>query len=150
MIEKIVLEIKCRLGSKFQNLPKGNLVGMESCVEELEKCLELELVSDVRVVGICGMGGIGKTTLARALYEKISYQYDFHCFVDDVKEIYKKIGSLGVQKQLLSQCVNDKNIEICNASKGTYLIGTRLRNKRGLIVLECPKQRVSINIYSLH
>ncbi|RZC09310.1 Disease resistance protein TAO1 isoform D [Glycine soja] len=136
VIEKIVLEIKCRLGSKFQNLPKGNLVGMESCVEELEKCLELELVSDVRVVGICGMGGIGKTTLARALYEKISYQYDFHCFVDDVKEIYKKIGSLGVQKQLLSQCVNDKNIEICNASKGTYLIGTRLRNKRGLIVLD--------------
>ncbi|KAL5147613.1 TMV resistance protein N [Glycine soja] len=63
----------------------ANLSGWDirNNVEELEKCLVLESVSDVRVVGISGMGGIGKTTLARALYEKIADQYDFHCFVDD-------------------------------------------------------------------
>uniref|UniRef100_A0A368UL68 TIR domain-containing protein n=1 Tax=Glycine max TaxID=3847 RepID=A0A368UL68_SOYBN len=148
MIKEIVQKIKCRLGSKFQNLPNGNLVGMESRVKELEKCLKLESVSDVRVVGISGMGGIGKTTLASALYEKIAYQFDFHCFVDDVNYIYRRSGSLGVQKQLLSQCLNDKNLEICNASVGTYLIGTRLRNKRGLIVFDNVNQVEQLRMFT--
>ncbi|KAG5020664.1 hypothetical protein JHK87_016519 [Glycine soja] len=69
---------------------------MESRVEELEKCLALESVSDVRVVGISGMKGIGKTTLARALYEKIADRYDFHCFVDDLNKIYQLSGSLDI------------------------------------------------------
>jgi len=140
MIKEIVQKIKNILSPKFQNLPNGNLVGMESRVEELEKCLALESVSDVRVVGISGMKGIGKTTLARALYEKIADRYDFHCFVDDLNKIYQLSGSLGLQKELLSQFLNDENLEICNASVGTYLIWTMLRNKRGLIVLDNVNQ----------
>ncbi|KAG5020663.1 hypothetical protein JHK87_016518 [Glycine soja] len=148
MIKEIVQEIKYRLGPKFQNLPNGNLVGMESRVEELEKCLELESISDVRVVGISGMGGIGKTTLARALYEKIADQYDVHCFVDDVNKIYQHSSSLGVQKQLLSQCLNEENLEICNVSTGTSLIRTRLRNKRGLIVLDNVSQVEQLHMFT--
>ncbi|KAL3016967.1 hypothetical protein AAZX31_06G246300 [Glycine max] len=148
MIKEIVQNIKYILGPKFQNPPNGNLVGMESSVEELEKCLVLESVSDVRVVGISGMGGIGKTTLARALYEKIADQYDFHCFVDDVNNIYRHSSSLGVQKQLLSQCLNDENLEICNVSKGTYLVSTMLRNKRGLIVLDNVGQVEQLHMFT--
>jgi len=50
MIKEIVQKIKYILGPKFQNLPNGNLVGMESRIEELEKCLALELVSDVELL----------------------------------------------------------------------------------------------------
>ena len=55
MIKEIVQKIKYILGPKFQNLPNGNMVGMESRFEELEKLLELESVSDLGVVIISGM-----------------------------------------------------------------------------------------------
>ncbi|CAJ1978701.1 unnamed protein product [Sphenostylis stenocarpa] len=118
------------------NLPNDDLVGIESRVEELANLLCLESMNEVRVVGISGMGGIGKTTLARALHERISHQYDIHCIIDDVSKIYRDSSSVGVQKQLLSQTLKEKNLEICNAFEGTCLAWTRLRNARALIVLD--------------
>ncbi|WVZ03030.1 hypothetical protein V8G54_023836 [Vigna mungo] len=82
------------------------------------------------------MGGIGKTTLARVLYERIYHQYDFHCFIDDVSKIYRDSSSLGVQKQLISQSLNEKNLEISNSFEGTCLMWSRLHNVRALVVLD--------------
>ena len=111
---------------------------MESCVEELVKLLELELFNVVRVVRISGMCGIGKTTLDCALYERISHHYDFCCFIDDVKKIYQDSGALCIRctKQLLSQFLNEENLEICNVYEGTCLVWSSLRNARTLIVID--------------
>ena len=40
----------------------------------------------------------GKTILATALYDQISYQFDTWFFIDDVYEIYGGYGPIGVQK----------------------------------------------------
>lgn len=61
------------LGHKFSSLPNDDLVGMESCVKELAKLLRLGSVNDIQVVGMSGIGGIGKTTLGHGFYVEISH-----------------------------------------------------------------------------
>nr|AHG28999.1 NBS-LRR protein [Cicer arietinum] len=134
-IELIVQEIIDTFGYKFSYLP-NNLVGMFSPIEDLEKCLLLDSVDDVRVVGICGMGGLGKTTLASVLYGKISHQFDACCFIDDVSNIFRYHGPIGAQKQILRQTLGEEHNQMYNLYVGTNLIQTRLCHRRALIIFD--------------
>ncbi|KAL4389542.1 hypothetical protein AHAS_Ahas03G0055500 [Arachis hypogaea] len=143
-IEEIVKAVTSILSPKPSSSLSNDIVGMQSPLEELKKILALGLDDDVRVVGICGMGGIGKSTLATILYEEISHQYDVSCFVDDVSETYRHYGPLGVQKQLLCQAFKEENFPICNLSLANNLIQTRLRHRKVFIVLDNVEKGIQL------
>ncbi|KAG4390262.1 hypothetical protein GLYMA_06G260100v4 [Glycine max] len=148
VIEEIVQQIKTILGCKFSTLPYDNLVGMESHFATLSKLICLGPVNDVPVVGITGMGGIGKSTLGRSLYERISHRFNSCCYIDDVSKLYRLEGTLGVQKQLLSQSLNERNLEICNVCDGTLLAWKRLPNAKALIVLDNVDQDKQLDMFT--
>ncbi|MCH91838.1 TIR-NBS-LRR resistance protein, partial [Trifolium medium] len=108
-IERIAQQIMNSLGHKFSSLPR-DLVGMASPLEELEEQLFLDSANDVRVVGICGMRGIGKSTLAAVLYDRIFHEFEACCVIDDVSKIYRVNGPIGAQKQILRQTLKEEHL----------------------------------------
>ncbi|KAK7257341.1 hypothetical protein RIF29_31245 [Crotalaria pallida] len=149
-IEKIVEEVTSILGQYILRLPiPSDIVGIHSALEQLEKLLNLSSEEDVRVVGICGMSGIGKTTLATVLYDRISRQYDACCFIDNVSKIYRDHGSIVAQRELLFQTLKEDNLHVGNRLHANNLIRTRLRHLKALIVLDNVDQFEQIDNLSV-
>nr|XP_043630295.1 TMV resistance protein N-like [Erigeron canadensis] len=81
-IEKIVEEISLELRF-IDSSVDGKLIGIESRVKGVVSALETG-TDDVRMIGIKGMGGSGKTTLARAEFDHTSGWFEGNSFKYDV------------------------------------------------------------------
>ncbi|XP_031270621.1 TMV resistance protein N-like [Pistacia vera] len=136
-IQEILKEISSKLCFPKYTSVEG-LVGIDSRLEKLKKFISLES-HDVRMIGIFGMGGIGKTTIATVAYHELfSAEFEGRSFLANVREISKKKGLLYLQKMLLSQILDMKkdDINIDNVYGGISMIRSRLERKKVLIVLD--------------
>ncbi|KAM5549194.1 hypothetical protein ABKV19_000569 [Rosa sericea] len=98
------------------------------------------------MVGICGNGGIGKTTVAKAVYNSNAQKFDGSCFLANVGEISKTPGGLvQLQKIVLSEILKEKDLEVTNVDKGINMIKRRLREKRVLLILDDVNQLDQLN-----
>ena len=113
-----------------------DLVGIQSRVEEMENLYLSMGLNDVHFIGIWGMGGIGKTTIAQVLYDKIRYHFSGSSFLANVREKSGNGGLVTLQKQLLSDVMFEKNIDIWDVQWGIHLIRNRLCHKRVLVILD--------------
>ncbi|XP_062020855.1 TMV resistance protein N-like [Rosa rugosa] len=135
-IDKIVEEISAKVKEPtYLDMPKCQ-VGLDSRVKHILKMLDVE-GSDVRMVGIWGIGGIGKTTIAKAVYNTIAHKFDGSCFLANVREYSDQHGGLvDLQNTLLSTIVRQKELKINNVHEGNTLLRRTLRYKRVLLVLD--------------
>ncbi|KAJ0601523.1 putative TIR domain, P-loop containing nucleoside triphosphate hydrolase [Helianthus annuus] len=132
LITKMVEEISLEL--RFTNSSvDGKLVGMETRAKDVVSSLEIDIEEDVRMIGIWGMGGAGKTTLARAVFDQISFRFEGSSFVGNVREMSgHPCGLKSLQKQVLSDVLNDPNIIVNGASDMKRM----MRGRKVLVVLD--------------
>ncbi|XP_076958728.1 TMV resistance protein N-like [Bidens hawaiensis] len=116
--------------------PEENLIGMETRIRHVKTLLR-KGADDVCFVGIWGMGGIGKTTIARAVYRQISYASEGHSFLEDVRENGSdKRGLKSLQEKLLSEILMQKHFKVKDCDDGMCQIQSRLSCKKVLVVLD--------------
>ncbi|XP_057990257.1 disease resistance protein RPV1-like [Hevea brasiliensis] len=122
---------------KFSDMSKGddsydrNLIGIKLRVEEVER-----LLNEKQIVGIWGMGGIGKTTIAQEVFHRNKNKFDGHCFVENVRETMTKQSSNSVQVKIIQQLLRDKHVDSLNDSTRR-----RLKSKKVLIVFDDVEDR---------
>ncbi|KAI3796531.1 hypothetical protein L1987_39205 [Smallanthus sonchifolius] len=132
IVEHVSLELR------FVNLNVDeNLIGMEQRMHDLESFLEIGS-NDVRMIGVKGMGGAGKTTLARAIVDKVSVHFEAKSFIENVREVSKASlsGLLSLQRQVLSDLLKHQGNNISSIHDGRNMMKKMMRDRKVLVVLD--------------
>ncbi|KAM5552837.1 hypothetical protein ABKV19_025185 [Rosa sericea] len=132
-INDIVGELSARVINPSCELQvAANPIGIESCRQDVNRLLHTE-ENIVRMVGIWGPGGIGKTTIAKAVFNSICPEFKDSCsFLADVRSN----ALVELQETLLLDILKDETLKVKSVDKGVGLIKKMMRNKKVLLILD--------------
>ncbi|XP_027346638.1 TMV resistance protein N-like [Abrus precatorius] len=131
IVEGVSKKIKCS-PLHVANYP----VGLDSRVQEVNSLLNVGSNQGVSIVGIYGVGGIGKTTIACAVYNFIADHFEGQCFLADIRENSMKYGLVHLQETILSEIVGEKSIKLGSINRGMAVLKSKLQRKKVLLILD--------------
>nr|CAC35323.1 Ngc-A protein [Linum usitatissimum] len=135
VVDKIFTEVELHLRANY-TLATDELVGIDFSVDEMVKLLNLDSTSE-KIIGIYGMGRLGKTTLATAVYNKVSMQFERCCFLDNIREtLLKNDGVVALQNKVISDILRKDFCQAKNASDGVQMIRERVSRHKIFVVLD--------------
>ncbi|XP_061360797.1 disease resistance protein RPV1 [Gastrolobium bilobum] len=110
-------------------------VGLDDRVEELRKLLDVKS-NDVRVLGLYGMGGVGKTTLAKSLFNSLVVHFERRSFISNVREVSKHDdGLISLQNRILGD-LSPGGTVINLVNDGISAIKRIVEENRVLLILD--------------
>ncbi|KEH29087.1 disease resistance protein (TIR-NBS-LRR class) [Medicago truncatula] len=135
-IKKIV-DLVTHLLDKTELFVADHPVGLESRVRDVIQLLSRQKSKDPQLLGIWGMGGIGKTTLAKAVYNKIRHDFDAKSFLFNVRDVWKvDDDKVSLQQRLLFDICKTTKIKIDSVESGKKILQERLCSKKIFLVID--------------
>ncbi|KAF3432376.1 hypothetical protein FNV43_RR27116 [Rhamnella rubrinervis] len=107
---------------------------MDSRMKKMDSLLDMERLDDVRTIGLWGMGGIGKTTIALEAFKTLSDKFEAAAFVANVREIFENNDIIHLQECLHQNLWGIKDA-LWNDFMRINLLKNAMRSKRVLVIL---------------
>ncbi|CAN1296698.1 Disease resistance protein L6 [Linum perenne] len=143
VVDQVLSNVSSHLDRDYM-LRTDKLFGIEGHIENLKKLLHSD-DECVKIIGIHGMGGLGKTTIAKELYNHVHKQFDRYCFVQDVREtLLKTNGIVKLQKIILSR-IMCSDVKVLDANRGINMIKSRICTYKVLIILDDVDNRLEFD-----
>lgn len=138
--KEVIRRIVTQVWNELKNTPEYVVklaVGLDSRVDKVVGKLNLQ-AQGARFLGIHGTPGIGKTTLAKAVYNKLAVKFKNRCFISNVREkIATEEGFLTVQEELLKDLSLGKvQLVVKQVDEGKKAIKRFVEETRVLVVID--------------
>ncbi|PNY18143.1 disease resistance protein (TIR-NBS-LRR class), partial [Trifolium pratense] len=122
-------------------------VGIEPRMQDVIQLLSNEQPEKTIIIGIWGINGVGKTTIAKATYNQMGCSFEGKSFLLNVNEIWEQSnGQVSLQQQLLSDIYKTTNIQIDNIDTGKMVLRERLCRKKIFLVLDNVNKLEQLNV----
>ncbi|MED6184548.1 hypothetical protein PIB30_048443 [Stylosanthes scabra] len=112
------------------------LVGIRKPLQDLKSLVHANGSNDVRVIGIWGMGGIGKSTIAKALFLSLRSEYATGYFLYNVRQQTEKGRMPQMKNKLLRILLEDKDLDAGVPNVALARVSRRLCHKKVVVVLD--------------
>ena len=135
LLDKVV-ELVLKKGKRTQLNVADYPTGLDQKVKDFENnLLSQQHSGKFQVVGIAGLGGIGKTTLAKELFNRKSSNYSKAYFLSEIRENAAKISLEYLQSKLLKDLMQ-LDLHIGSSHQGIEMISKHFPSSQVLLVLD--------------